>query len=57
VVGGGPDPGLGFPVIILRYDGNALTPLLSFDAMPPGYTSGANVAAGRFGSGFLPLHI
>lgn len=48
VVGGGPDPDLDTPVVVLDYSsGEGLFPLCGFQAFPYGYTHGATVSAGR----------
>jgi hypothetical protein len=48
VVGGGPDPNLGSPVKVFRYNGQAAELWLDFEAFPAEYTHGTKVAAGRF---------
>ncbi len=47
VVGGGPDPGIGTPVNVFRYDGVAVGQWFSLEGYE-GLTHGVNVAAGRF---------
>ncbi len=44
----GPDPGVDSPVRVFTYDGSAVSEWISLEACPPGWTHGANVAAGAF---------
>ncbi len=47
IVGGGADPDIGTPVIVLDYSsGEGLFPLCSFDAFSAGFTHGTKVASG-----------
>ena len=48
VVGGGPDPALGSPVMVFRYDGSGVSQWFSLDAFDSEVNRGARVAAGRF---------
>ena len=45
LVGCGPDPGVGSPVMICRYDGSTVSPWFTFEAFPPGWTHGTTLAA------------
>jgi len=48
VVGGGPDPAIGSPVMVFRYDGAGVSQWISLDAFESNVTRGATVAAGIF---------
>lgn len=48
VVGAGPDPSVGSPVKVFKYNGAAVTEWFSLQAFASSYTHGTNVAAGRF---------
>jgi len=48
VVSAGPDPDVGSPVKVFRYDGAEVSIWLSLNAFPSEWTHGVNVAAGRF---------
>ena len=48
VVGAGPDPSLGSPIRVFRYNGSEVTSWFSLQAFPDGWTHGTSVAAGRF---------
>ena len=48
VVGAGPDPSVGSPVKVFRYEGFGLIELFSLQAFPSTWTHGVNVAAGQF---------
>ncbi len=48
VVGGGPDPALGSPVVVFRYNSSEVSQWFALDAFDSGMVRGATVAAGRF---------
>jgi hypothetical protein len=48
VVGAGPDPAVGSPVKVFRYQGVGLIELFSLYAFPESWKHGVNVAAGQF---------
>jgi len=48
VVGGGPDPAIGSPVAVFRYDGASVSRWFGLTAFDSGVTRGATVAAGEF---------
>jgi hypothetical protein len=47
-IGGGPDPAIGSPVAVYRYDGSTVSRWFGLEAFDSGMTRGASVAAGAF---------
>lgn len=45
---GGPDPAIGSPVMVFRYDGAEVNQWIGLQAFDSGVTRGATVAAGLF---------